>query len=65
MSLDCFMSLQSIKKRLFLTSNNRLKILQGQALKENREEMSIVTALSTHDRAGLGRSQIPYLMQLE
>lgn len=43
MSLDCFMSLQSIKKILFLTSNNRLKILQGQALKENLEEISIVT----------------------
>lgn len=64
MSLDCFMSLQSIKKKeMFPTSNNRLKILQ--ALKENLEEISIVTALSTHSRAGLGRSQIPYLMQLE
>lgn len=50
---------------MFLTSNNRLKMLQGQALKENLEEISIVTALSTHGRAGLGRSQILYLIQLE
>lgn len=56
MSLDYFMSLQSIKKKMFLTSNNRLKILQ--ALKENLKEIIIVTALSIHSRAGLGRSQI-------
>lgn len=45
--------------------NNRLKTLQGQVWKENLEEISIVTVLSTHSRAGLGRSQIPYLMHLE
>lgn len=65
MSLDCFMSLQSIKKRLFLTSNNRLKFQQGQALKENLEKISIVTALSIQSRAGLGRGQILHLVQLE